>query len=288
MLTKIFLSITLLVLLITLVTGCGRRSGGIGGNGGNNGNSGGIEVQIMISPTAVIMDPDDVKQFTATVTGTSNPEVIWSVTGDGTITNGLYNPGTTGTYQVTATSVADPMKKATATVEVKTLRFVAVGNSMKRYRTEDGINWDKLTGPDDHLYGIAYINNTFVAVGGNKLCCTYSKDRGESWSDVEFESELEPEKTYNLYGIAYGNGRFVAVGDNGRRIVFDGENWINDQEKEGESGLSGVAYGKGHFVTIGHSRHSISTDGGNTRTDIINGPYLGLNGIAYESELPLE
>jgi len=62
-------------------------------------------------------------EFTATVTGTLNTGVDWSIeegaTG-GTITpDGVYTaPTTEGTYRVVATSRADNTKKATATVEV--------------------------------------------------------------------------------------------------------------------------------------------------------------------------
>jgi len=60
--------------------------------------------------------------FTATVTGSANQAVTWSVEGEasGTITStGVYTaPSRPGTFTVIATSVADPTKKATATVTV--------------------------------------------------------------------------------------------------------------------------------------------------------------------------
>jgi len=63
------------------------------------------------------------QQFTATVTGTANTSVTWHVEqGDrgGTITaDGLYTaPSTAGTYNVVATSVADPNKRTVITVLV--------------------------------------------------------------------------------------------------------------------------------------------------------------------------
>jgi hypothetical protein len=62
-------------------------------------------------------------QFTATVTGTSNTAVTWSVqqgAAGGSITaQGLYTaPAAEGTFVVAATSQADPTKSATATVFV--------------------------------------------------------------------------------------------------------------------------------------------------------------------------
>ena len=75
-------------------------------------------VSITISPTSSSIPTGSTQQFTATVTGSSNTAVTWSVTG-GSISSGLYTaPGTAGTYTVKATSVADSSKSASATVTV--------------------------------------------------------------------------------------------------------------------------------------------------------------------------
>ena len=73
---------------------------------------------------AVTVAPGGTQQFTATVAGTSNTQVAWSVeegtAGGGISSSGLYTaPGTGGgTYHVVATSVADTTKSAVATVTV--------------------------------------------------------------------------------------------------------------------------------------------------------------------------
>ncbi len=88
--------------------------------------SGSISVQL--NQTAVTLAPAAQEQFSATVTGTSNTSVNWSVDGTsgGTSTlgtvdgTGLYQaPAQSGTHVVTATSVADSTKSASATVTVK-------------------------------------------------------------------------------------------------------------------------------------------------------------------------
>jgi len=82
------------------------------------------KVQITISPTSATVQPGAQQQFTATVTGTSNTSVNWSViTGTGTITNtGLYSSPPIScqgeTDSVRVMSVANPNKVATATVTV--------------------------------------------------------------------------------------------------------------------------------------------------------------------------
>lgn len=84
-------------------------------------------VSLTVTPSSVNLTPQGVQQFTATVQGTTNTAVTWSVNGVtggnstvGTITtDGFYTaPGTTGTYTVTATSVALPAYSVNAAVNV--------------------------------------------------------------------------------------------------------------------------------------------------------------------------
>ncbi len=81
-------------------------------------------------PTAT-MSANGAQTFTATVTGSTNTAVTWSVqeANGGTITQaGVYTaPSTAGTYHVLATSQADPTKVATIAVTV-TAAVVAAPN----------------------------------------------------------------------------------------------------------------------------------------------------------------
>src|ERR1700688_2792323 len=85
-------------------------------------------IAVSVSPSPVTISVGKTQQFTATITGTSNTVVTWSVGGgavNGTITStGLYtapaavpNPPTA---TVTATSQADSSKSASATVTITT------------------------------------------------------------------------------------------------------------------------------------------------------------------------
>ncbi|MFZ0807678.1 MAG: Ig-like domain-containing protein [Candidatus Sulfotelmatobacter sp.] len=85
-------------------------------------------VGVQLNPTSVSMSTGGQEQFVATVQGTSNTAVTWSVDSvsggnstDGTITtSGMYTaPSQAGTHSVTATSVADSSKSATAAVTVQ-------------------------------------------------------------------------------------------------------------------------------------------------------------------------
>jgi hypothetical protein len=87
-------------------------------------------ISVSISPENVVLNDGESQTFTATVTGTTNTSVTWSVQeGDsgGTITSGgVYTAPSTlvegcvggDYYHVVATSQADPTKSATATVYV--------------------------------------------------------------------------------------------------------------------------------------------------------------------------
>src|SRR5713226_3719517 len=90
------------------------------------GTSSKTTVTISVAPTAVSVAVGNTQQFTATVTGTSNTAVAWSVAGgasNGTISNtGLYTapatPPNPPQVTVTATSQADSTKSASAIVTV--------------------------------------------------------------------------------------------------------------------------------------------------------------------------
>ncbi len=84
-------------------------------------------IVVQVSPTTATVAPNQSTTFTATVTGTANTAVTWSVmeTGGGTVqptganTATYTAPANSGTYRVMARSAADPSKSATATVTVQ-------------------------------------------------------------------------------------------------------------------------------------------------------------------------
>ncbi|NKE70067.1 TolB family protein [Candidatus Manganitrophus noduliformans] len=110
--------ITLLPTLAFLLSACG--SGG-GGDPSPSGNAPG-PISIQISPNAPTIQTQETLQFTATVTGSNNAAVTWSLseTEGGSISaEGLYTaPEIPGVFHVVATSQADPSRQETATVTV--------------------------------------------------------------------------------------------------------------------------------------------------------------------------
>lgn len=79
-------------------------------------------VAVVLSPTSVSIPGGQMQQFTATVTGSTNTAVVWTVqeSGGGSLTSaGLYTaPSIAGTCHVVATSQADASKSATAAISV--------------------------------------------------------------------------------------------------------------------------------------------------------------------------
>lgn len=78
-------------------------------------------VVVSISPTSATLNGGGTQQFKATVTGSSNAGVTWSLSGSGTLSSsGLYTAPATissqSTATVTATSQADTTKSASATI----------------------------------------------------------------------------------------------------------------------------------------------------------------------------
>ena len=80
-----------------------------------------VTVIVSVTPNNTTVTTNGTVQFTATVTGSTNTAVTWSVaSGSGTVsTSGLYTaPSTAGTASVLATSVADPRSSALANITI--------------------------------------------------------------------------------------------------------------------------------------------------------------------------
>lgn len=127
-LERVFAGITLIFGAVLLIS-----TAGCGGGGGGGGNQ---QINITVSPTPASVQATTTQQFSATVTGTANTAVSWSVVenaGGSVNGGGLYTaPATTGTYHLTAQSQADASKTATATITVttravSTAKFTASG-----------------------------------------------------------------------------------------------------------------------------------------------------------------
>ncbi|HXC17094.1 MAG TPA: hypothetical protein VNV60_06610, partial [Holophagaceae bacterium] len=119
--------------------------------------------------------------FAAQVAGAVNTGVTWSVNGGGSISaTGVFTASSQGTWTVTATSVADPTKSATATVMVVPLVVTVLPASsiVKSGQTETLTA--SVTGPGTPSQGVTWsvvtANGGTITTGGVYTAPATSKD----------------------------------------------------------------------------------------------------------------
>jgi hypothetical protein len=130
------------------------------------------------------------------------------------------------------------------------------------FSSSDGTNWTKKDlGTDEFLYGIAYGNNTFVAVGGSYDWLSDSftgsvltSTDGQNWIK---QSLIGMEF---LNGTAFGNNIFLAVGERGSIISStDGITW--EQKAHSISpNLRNTIYSNNTFFALGVSGTILQSD----------------------------
>ncbi len=80
------------------------------------------------------------------------------------------------------------------------------------------MNWTQQTLGGKKLFGVAYGNGLFVAVGGYVSLLSSAGVILTSRDGVSWTKRTSGTGSL-LYGVAYGNGTFVAVGDRGTIIT---------------------------------------------------------------------
>jgi Kelch motif/Galactose oxidase, central domain len=107
---------------VSLLTACGNPSTPAQPTGSSSSSS--SSVSVAITPSTATATEGGYVAYTASVKGTANTAVTWSIqegaTGGSIASSGVYTaPNTPGTYHVVATSVADPTKSASAVVTIQ-------------------------------------------------------------------------------------------------------------------------------------------------------------------------
>jgi len=131
-----------------------------------------VSVSVGVSPTSITIQPNGTQQFTATVTGAANTSVTWTATGGTVSSAGLYAAGaTTGSFTVTATSVQDVTKSASAAVTIFTSTSGAHPRiildaptlaTLRSRRQANTVEWQKLKSTCD-----SYVGGTVSFLNGN-------------------------------------------------------------------------------------------------------------------------
>ena len=135
----------------------------------------------------------------------------------------------------------------------------------------DGTQWAWRSGP---LYGIAYGDNTFVAVGGFGAIRT-SPD-GANWTTRSLGIGN------SLSDVTFANGIFVAVGWNDTLLTSpDGVNWTKQTLGTDNGWLRAVTYGNGIFVAVGWNGTILTSPDGASWAAQSSGIGYGLESVVY-------
>ena len=130
------------------------------------------------------------------------------------------------------------------------------------------------TGP---LFGVAYGNNIFVAVGYNEILTSTD---GKKWTSVQSPTGSWPD----FYCVTFGGGMFVAGAYCAISYSTNGIDWVT-VELQSTNITRSIAYGNGKFVAVGDGSLAYSTDGKNwTELDMFNdGIITDFHAVTYGS-----
>jgi PKD repeat protein len=151
----------------------------------------------------------------------------------------------------------------------------------------DGINWTEQDSGivSGDIYGLRYVNNLFIAVGGWSGILYTSPD-GVTWTQQESGFGNLPNYGYMLYGISFGNNLYAATGvdyttNNGISIAStDAVNWGTPNFSITPS-IFKSSYGSGTFAAAGGDGSVLTSIDGLTWTRRNTGNTIPLYGMTY-------
>jgi len=155
--------------------------------------------------------------------------------------------------------------------------FMSVGTAGAIHTSTDGLTWSPGMGVSTTtLYGVAFGNNTFVAVGVGAIL--RSVDGASTWADTNAVGSSDYE-----YGVGFGNGTFVSLQNRSEFLTSTtGTAWTmySTGYSMPENNFS-VTYGNKTFVAVGNW-HQIFTSSDGTSWTLWYPPITQyLHGVAY-------
>ena len=213
----------------------------------------------------VIVSGDNVTSVSITDGGTG----LYQIGDVLTIDNATIGGDDNATCRV-ATVTAINATCRVATVTVTSTVFIGVGAKGGICYSEfasphnHGEEWSCVSPivPDKKLYGIAYGNNKFIAVGQSGTVII--SDNGSGWATITSNTSA------NLNSIAFGNDKFVGVGSN--TVIVSTDNGTSFLETNTEHYLRDVTYGNGVFVAVGYNENIYTSTDGDTWTKVYGKP----------------
>jgi uncharacterized protein YjdB len=124
--------------------------------------------------------------------------------------------------------------------------YVAVGLGDESLTSPDGLTWTAHPlGASYALMGLAFGNNIFVAIGANNKILT--SNNGVTWLEQVLSGQF-----IQFNRVTYKNGKFIVVGMAGTILTStDGMNWNSQSIGTGNLSLWGVTYDNGKYVAVG-------------------------------------
>lgn len=153
-------------------------------------------------------------------------------------------------------------------------QFVAVGVAGTILFSPDGIAWaSQPSDPTNQLMGITWSGSQFVAVGYNGAILT--SPNGIDWISQSSGTSND------LYGLAWGNNQFVVVGYSGVILTSpDGVNWTT-QTSGTTNHLGDVTWNGEKYVAVGGDGTILTSPDGANWTAQASGTTRGLGGVAW-------
>ncbi len=210
-----------------------------------------------VAGNAVILRSSDGQSFSpTTVPGTANDitDIIkqgatyYAVGRSGTI---LTSPdGATWTQIISGNAGSNTPSHLNAIAYLNG-KFIAVGSASRILTSPDGAtnNWTSITTPlgGMQIFGVAYGNGTYVAVGGSNnpnspLAYILSSTDAITWS------QRTPWTTNTFRGVVFHGGVFTAVGVNGQvSRSEDGVNWYSVGSGDIQTNLTSISVLDGRY-----------------------------------------
>ena len=197
-----------------------------------------VEIGIKLSDLSVQLLAGEDHQFSVQIAGAKNNAVTWSATGGTIDAKGLYKAGTkAGEYTITARSVVDPKKVATAVIIIKATGLdVDVSPNSTKVEVYD-LNGKKVI----EFVGDKKLEN--LKVGKYTL-----KGILASYATTTINAEVKPGiLTPVKLSLAPGTGMNVDVSPNGANVKITGPNNYSE-EFSGDKSLADLKPGK-YIVT---------------------------------------
>ncbi|RKP47897.1 hypothetical protein D7Z26_22040 [Cohnella endophytica] len=219
-------------------------------------------------------------------------------------------------YMVSFSDIVYAGGKFVAVGGVRDMGMISQGKSVV-LTSSDGENWDKKEFGTKPLYGVAFNNNKFVAVGDktiitstdgtnwNSVSSTYTlidittdenmfiavgeggkvatSENGASWSAVVVDAPATFGNINYANGNYYING-YKYVGSNSVYVHYSSTNltdWVSSTSPISDSYLLDMAYGNGVYVAVGNKGAVLTSEDGENWESVSSGIGEHLQNVVY-------